>query len=237
MVEVGIRIIKGRLHIPLMKWVGPVEWVKSLRYRPRFLGWFVASIFMFLSATTWLIIFLALTAIEILPENIGLLGLGFHVISVAAVVYSITRMMAPAEPIMDALRAKRRKLVWGLFGLFFLMFLVINTLTRLYGVPMDSLTSLAPFLAIIIYGTPMATAYDAARLKNTDDRIEVETNPQPLPDVLMGKSRKKVAFAAVGLLSITVVVGMVESPLTGLSAAAALAGIVGFLGWLYPAEE
>lgn len=219
-----------------MAGVGPAEWVKSLQYRPRFLGWFVASIFVFLSATTWLVIILALTAIDILPENFGLFGLGFHVISITAVVYSITRMMAPAEPIMDALRAKRRKVVWGLFGLFFLMFLVINTLTRLYGMPRDSLTSLAPFLAIIIYGTPMATAYDAARLKNTDDRIEVEANPQPLPDVLMGKSRKKAAFAAFGLLSITVVVGMIESLLTGLSAAAAIAGIAGFIGWLYPDE-
>lgn len=220
-----------------MAWVGPGEWVKSLRIRPRFLGWSMASVCFLLLANTWLFIILALVAIEIAPTYIGLIAMGLSIISVAAFVYSVTRMMAPAESVYEALNANRMRVFWVLSALFILMVIIVNTLTRLYGVPKEALTPLAPILFIILYGLPIVMAYDAAMLKNTKDRIGLEIEPIPLPSALMGKSKKKVAIAAIGLLSIIVLVGVLVSPIAGLTTAGAITSIVGFLAWLYPDEE
>lgn len=232
-----VRIIREGPYLLSMNWVGPAEWVKGLRYRPRFLGWFVASVCFLLLANTWFLIVLALMGIGIAPFYIGLFAFCLSAISVAAFVYSVTRMRARAESIPEALNGNRRKIFWILFGLFILMFILVNTLTRVYDVPREALTPLAPLLLIILYGIPISTAYDAARLRNTEDRIGIEAEPMPLPAVLMGKSKKKAAIAAITLLSIIVVVGALTSPIAGISTAGSITGIVWFLAWLYPEEE
>lgn len=220
-----------------MAWVGPVEWVKSLRYRPRFLGWFIASVCFFLLANTWFLIVLALMSIGIAPTNLGLLVFGLSLVSLSAMVYSLTRMMAPTETLPDAIDANRRKIIWALFGLFFLMAIILNTLTRIFGVSIQALTPLAPLLMVIVYGIPISTGYDAARLKNTEESIGLETEPLPLPTMLVGKSKKKTAIAVIGLLTVVVVVGVVISPISGITTAASISGMVWFIAWLYPDED
>jgi len=222
----------------------PFSSIRSLRYRPRFLGWLVSSVLLVLLTHLILLLSLIMMGVGLIQPYIGMGLWVLSFVSVGVFAHFLVRMLAPAESPRQALESNRSLVAKSLLG-GILLLQIVGVVSRYFlSISPSDLHPVAPLIAVLFYSAAIVAGYDGARSKNAIEqarrkraRDNDEFESIPLFSIFTGRSRRKALGAVFGCLVIGSVVGLFRSPIAGLSTAGSIATLLALLVQLYPDEE
>lgn len=216
-------------------------WVRQIPYRSEYLGWLVAAIILFVFSLPLAFFSLAAAGAGLIPVSVGFLFFFLNAVAATSISYFATRTFASPESIEKTLNSNRMLYLGLIAGLLVLVFLGGLIAVHFLNVSVDSIAPLALASVLLFYVIVIGSGYDAARLRNTRDRVEslynFESQNTFLYDVITGKSERKALLVGGLIILIGVVVAFVSSLDRGLSTTGAIGGVFAVIYQLYPKEE
>lgn len=216
-------------------------WVQNLHYRSEHLGWLVAAIILFVFSFPLTFYSFAAAGVGLLPISIGFLFFFLNAVSATSIAYFATRTFASGESIEKTFNSNRMVVLGLVAGVLFLVFLAALIAVHLFNVSVGSIAPLALVSVVLFYVIVIGSGYDAARLRNTMDRVESRNNLDSqdtyLYDIITGKSEKKALLVGFLIVLIGVIVALVSSIDRGLSTTGAIGGVFAVIYQMYPKND